>query len=302
MYRDPGYYWWRLAMYMALGSGLGSVFYDVGPSYGSIHARGSMLVASFLTTMAIGGFPSFIEEMKVFGRERLNGHYGAGAFVVGNTLSSTPYSLLISLIPGAIAYYLVGLHGGSEHGEPYDDCGQYRSKFPRGSHRRSWNSRFDDVEWRILLPAKRSPQDLLEKSKPSLETLIFVDRGVGFLWRFTRESLKFYEELSNKARPKPRHSSSHEDNLAQRLEAKLQAAEQKRLNILAKSQMRLSKLDELRQAAKTGLEMRFKKECAELGTKVESRVQQAEANKMLILKVRRQQRATIKERASQSLL
>ncbi|THG16463.1 hypothetical protein TEA_010230 [Camellia sinensis var. sinensis] len=75
---------------------------------------------------------------------------------------------------------------------------------------------------------------------------------------------KFYEDLSNKARPKPRHSSSHEDDLAQRLEAKLQAAEQKRLSILAKSQMRLSKLDELRQAAKTGLEMRFKKECAEL--------------------------------------
>ncbi|KAL7227778.1 hypothetical protein ACSBR1_022622 [Camellia fascicularis] len=36
------------------------------------------------------------------------------------------------------------------------------------------------------------------------------------------------------------------------------------LSILAKSQMRLSKLDELRQAAKTGLEMRFKKECVEL--------------------------------------
>ncbi|CAL5358383.1 unnamed protein product [Camellia sinensis] len=42
MYRDPGYYWWRLAIYMALGSGLGNVFYDVGPSYGSIHAREEM--------------------------------------------------------------------------------------------------------------------------------------------------------------------------------------------------------------------------------------------------------------------
>ncbi|CAL5434351.1 unnamed protein product [Camellia sinensis] len=37
MYRDPGYHWWGLAICMALGSGLGSVFYDVGPSYGSIH-------------------------------------------------------------------------------------------------------------------------------------------------------------------------------------------------------------------------------------------------------------------------
>ncbi|XAR49467.1 Lipopolysaccharide-transporting ATPase [Bertholletia excelsa] len=117
MYRDRGYYWLRLAIYIALGLGLGSVFYDVGSTYDSIRARGSMLmfVASFLTIMAIGGFPSFVEEMKVFGRERLNGHYGAGAFVVGNTLSSMPFLLLISLIPGAITYFLVGLHPGPEH-------------------------------------------------------------------------------------------------------------------------------------------------------------------------------------------
>ncbi|XAR56338.1 hypothetical protein NMG60_11036783 [Bertholletia excelsa] len=116
---------------------------------------------------------------------------------------------------------------------------------------------------------------------------------------------KFYEYLSSKARRKPRSpskSSSHEEDLSQRLEAKLQAAEQKRLSILAKARMRLAKLDELRQAAKTGVEMRCKKEQAELGTKVESRVQLAEANRMLILKANRQRRATLKERTSQSLL
>ncbi|KAL3611861.1 hypothetical protein D5086_002881 [Populus alba] len=44
--------------------------------------RGSLLmfIASFLTFMTIGGFPSFVEDMKVFERERLNGHYGATAF------------------------------------------------------------------------------------------------------------------------------------------------------------------------------------------------------------------------------
>ncbi|XAR49381.1 hypothetical protein NMG60_11032564 [Bertholletia excelsa] len=96
----------------------------------------------------------------------------------------------------------------------------------------------------------------------------------------------FYESLSFKARPKPRSpstTSSNEEDLGQRLEAKLQAAEQKRLGILTKAQMRLAKLDELRQAAKAELDMRSKKECEELGTKVESRVQQAEANRMLIL-------------------
>ncbi|KAI3943743.1 hypothetical protein MKW98_004248 [Papaver atlanticum] len=53
--------------------------------------------------------------MMIFGRERLNGHYGGAAFVIGNTLSSIPYLLVNTLIPGAIAYYLVGLQKGVEH-------------------------------------------------------------------------------------------------------------------------------------------------------------------------------------------
>ncbi|CAA2975206.1 Hypothetical predicted protein [Olea europaea subsp. europaea] len=116
---------------------------------------------------------------------------------------------------------------------------------------------------------------------------------------------KFYENLSSKARPKPRsplRCSSHEDDLGQRIEAKLQAAEEKRLSILINAQMRLAKLDELRQAAKIEAEMRFRKERAELGKKVEMRVQQAEVNRMLILKAHKQRRASIKERTSQSLL
>lgn len=72
-------------------------------------------VSAFLTFMAIGGFPSFVEDMKIFSRERLNGHYGVLAFMIGNTVSSIPYLVLISLIPGAIAYYLVGLQKGIEH-------------------------------------------------------------------------------------------------------------------------------------------------------------------------------------------
>ncbi|GFP86771.1 ABC transporter g family member 11 [Phtheirospermum japonicum] len=115
MYRDLGYYWLRLAIYIALGFGLGSVFYDVENNYSSVHERGSLLmfVASLLTIMAIGGFPSFVEDLKVFRRERLNGHYGPAAFVVSNTISSTPFLLLISMIPGAITYFLAGLRQGN---------------------------------------------------------------------------------------------------------------------------------------------------------------------------------------------
>ncbi|GJZ94701.1 ABC transporter G family member 11-like protein [Tanacetum coccineum] len=117
MHRDLGYYWLRLAIYLALSLGIGTLFYHVGSSYSSIQARSSMLmfVVSFLTFMAIGGFPSFVEDMKVFERERLNGHYTTEAFVIANTLSSAPYLLLVSVIPGALAYYMVGLREGFDH-------------------------------------------------------------------------------------------------------------------------------------------------------------------------------------------
>uniref|UniRef100_A0A0D9ZAS9 ABC transporter domain-containing protein n=1 Tax=Oryza glumipatula TaxID=40148 RepID=A0A0D9ZAS9_9ORYZ len=74
-----------------------------------------MFIATLLTFMAIGGFPSFVEDMKIFRRERLNGHYGVAAFVISNTLSSIPYLLLNAVVPGAIAYYLTGLQGKIEH-------------------------------------------------------------------------------------------------------------------------------------------------------------------------------------------
>ncbi|XXG78595.1 hypothetical protein AAC387_Pa08g2507 [Persea americana] len=117
MYRDLGYYWLRFAIFIALSLSVGTIFYDIGKDYGSIQARCSMLMweATFLTFMSIGGFPSFVEEMKIFGRERLNGHYGVCTFVVGNTVSSLPYLFFSTLIPGAIAYYLVGLQSGFNH-------------------------------------------------------------------------------------------------------------------------------------------------------------------------------------------
>lgn len=75
-----------------------------------------------------------------------------------------------------------------------------------------------------------------------------------------------------------------------------------RLSILEKSQIRLSKLDELRLAAKTGAEMRFEKERNELDMKVQLRGQQAEANRMLHFKAYKQRREARRDRAAQSLM
>jgi len=110
--------------------------------------------------------------------------------------------------------------------------------------------------------------------------------------------------LACKARKKPRSPSwsSQEEDHGQRLEAKLLAAEQKRLSLLAKAQNRLAKLDELRQAAKNDVEMRFEKEREELETRVESRVRQAEENRMRLLHADMQKRAALKERTARSLV
>ncbi|CAE6128878.1 unnamed protein product [Arabidopsis arenosa] len=114
---------------------------------------------------------------------------------------------------------------------------------------------------------------------------------------------QYYESLSSKARPKmrsPRSASIEE--LSQRLESKLNAAEQKRLSILEKELARLAKMDEARQAAKNGLEQRVEKERDELESKVEERVLKAEKNRMLLFKAMAQRRAAKRQRAAQSLM
>ncbi|CAH9116725.1 unnamed protein product [Cuscuta epithymum] len=153
-----------------------------------------------------------------------------------------------------------------------------------------------------LSPPTIPPWLRLKLSEPKTSPLTVEDIEARLRGADLRRQ-KFYEHLSSKARPKPRsptQSMTCEEDLAQRLEAKLQAAHMKRMSIIAKERTRLAKLDELRQAAKRGAEMRFRKEQAELGNKVELRVQQAEANRMRILKACHQRRATLRERTSQS--
>ncbi|CAA6655701.1 unnamed protein product [Spirodela intermedia] len=117
MSRDFGYYWLRLLIYIVVTICIGTIYFNVGTHYSSILARGACasFVFGFVTFMSIGGFPSFVEDMKVFQRERLNGHYGVLAFVISNTVSAMPFLMLISLVSGTMCYYMVNLHPGFSH-------------------------------------------------------------------------------------------------------------------------------------------------------------------------------------------
>ncbi|CAN4098006.1 unnamed protein product [Withania somnifera] len=147
---------------------------------------------------------------------------------------------------------------------------------------------------------RRLRRRLLETKTPSIITAKHIETKLKDA-ELRRQQL--YELLSSKARPKLRSSTcslSQDGELRKQLEAKLLAAEKKRLSILAKVQKRLARLDELRQAAKIAVEIRFEKERDELGNKVESRAQRAELNRRMLLKCR-QRKAAKKERISQLL-
>ncbi|KAB2621516.1 ABC transporter G family member 11-like [Pyrus ussuriensis x Pyrus communis] len=112
MSRDFGYYWLRLVIYIVVTVCIRTIYLNVGTGYSSILARGSCasFVFGFVTFMSIGGFSSFVEDMK-----RLNGHYGVTAFVISNTLSAMPFLILITFLAGTVCYFMVRLHPGFEH-------------------------------------------------------------------------------------------------------------------------------------------------------------------------------------------
>ncbi|PHT79376.1 ABC transporter G family member 12, partial [Capsicum annuum] len=53
--------------------------------------------------------------IKVFQRERMNGHYGVVAFVISNTLSSMLFLILIALLSDTVCYFMVRFHPGFSH-------------------------------------------------------------------------------------------------------------------------------------------------------------------------------------------
>ncbi|KAG6761006.1 hypothetical protein POTOM_034195 [Populus tomentosa] len=109
MWRDLGYYWVRIIVYILLSICVGTIFLDVGKGYTAILAHGACggFLSGFMTFMSIGGFPSFIEELKVFYKERLGGYYGVAVYVLSNFLSSFPYLTVMSLGTSSITYYMV---------------------------------------------------------------------------------------------------------------------------------------------------------------------------------------------------
>ena len=69
---------------------------------------------AFLGFMSVAGIPAFLEERQVFMRERMNGLYGPGAYVLANSVVTLPYLFVCVVLFAVISYWSIGLNPGAD--------------------------------------------------------------------------------------------------------------------------------------------------------------------------------------------
>lgn len=101
-------------MYAAMGLLLATIWINLGTDSSKIQDRLSVhfFSVAFLGFMSVSGIPAFLEERAVFIRERANGLYGPGAWVIANTITVVPFLFACTLLFSVISYFAIGLHPG----------------------------------------------------------------------------------------------------------------------------------------------------------------------------------------------
>lgn len=113
--RNPGIFWVRFAMYTMLSLMIGLMYLELGDDFSpsSVLSRINILffVAAFLVFMSVAVLPFFIIERATFLRERGNGSYSVGTFVLSNVLMALPGIFVIALASTALIVPLAKLNG-----------------------------------------------------------------------------------------------------------------------------------------------------------------------------------------------
>lgn len=112
--RNPGVFWIRLFMYTMLSFMIGTLFVGMGTEFDTVQDRISILfyIAAFMVFMSIAVLPFFIQSRAVFARERRNGAYDVGPYVVSQFLMALPGLFVISALSSIIVYFMTGFHSG----------------------------------------------------------------------------------------------------------------------------------------------------------------------------------------------
>lgn len=112
--RNPAVLWLRFAMYMLLSLMIGLVWLRLGRSASDIIDTNNALfyTCAFMIFMSVSVLPAYLEERAVLMRERANGAYSVGAYVLSHLLYEIPYILLLAIMASAITYFMLGLTSG----------------------------------------------------------------------------------------------------------------------------------------------------------------------------------------------
>lgn len=107
-YRDLLAYHTRIAMYLALAIMMGTVWLRLPYTQSSIQPfiNAIFFGGAFMSFMAVAYIPPAIEDLMTFKKERANGLYGPGSFIVANFIIGLPYLFLIAVLFSVVSYWL----------------------------------------------------------------------------------------------------------------------------------------------------------------------------------------------------
>ncbi|KAH7105152.1 P-loop containing nucleoside triphosphate hydrolase protein [Auriculariales sp. MPI-PUGE-AT-0066] len=109
----------RLGMYIGMGILLATVWANLGRNTKDTEINDILSVhffsVAFLGFMSVAGIPAWLEERSVFIRERLNGLYGPGPYVIAISICAAPFLFLCSFVFALVCYWSIGLHPGAGH-------------------------------------------------------------------------------------------------------------------------------------------------------------------------------------------
>ena len=115
--RNPGIFWLRLVMYVALCLCLGTLYWNIDNKTENTQDRVSLLYfcMTFFSFMSISAMPAFVEERGVYMRERTNNHYRTITYVLADFVATLPWMAMLSIVCSGIVYCMCHLRWGWEY-------------------------------------------------------------------------------------------------------------------------------------------------------------------------------------------
>lgn len=115
-YRDIVAYGIRVAMYVCLAILMGTVWLRLSPTQNNITAFTNAIFFSgaFMSFMAVAYIPTYLEDLSIYTKERLNGLYGPTSFILANFLVGIPYLFIITLLFSIVVYWLANFRPGAD--------------------------------------------------------------------------------------------------------------------------------------------------------------------------------------------